>query len=308
MIELESAGEFELIDAMRERWGALAVGIGDDAAVLDVPRGERLLASTDTAVEGRHFRDDWLTSRETARRAVAGALSDLAAMAAAPIGVLVAIQLPEVRRSQLPDIADGIADAVRAAGTVIVGGNLSGGNALTLTTTVLGSAYAPLMRSGARAGDMVYVTGALGGPAAALRALAREERVADAQRERLVAPTPRLMEARWLAQQGCTAAIDISDGLAGDAAHVARASGVTIEIDVARVPVFAEATEGDALAGGEEYELLVTAPALDVDAFTGRFGLALTAIGAVTSGAGELRLLKGGNRVAAPGGYDHFSR
>lgn len=306
--DLESAGEFELIDAMRQRWGALAVGIGDDAAVLDVPRGERLVASTDTAIEGQHFRVEWFTPREIARRATVGALSDLAAMAATPIGVLVAIELPTAHRAQLLDIADGIADAVRVAGTVIVGGNLASGNALTLTTTVLGSAYAPVMRSGARPGDTVYVTGALGGPAAALRALARGDTVASAHRDRLVAPSPRLEEARWLSRQGCTAAIDISDGLAADAAHVARASGVTLQIDIERVPVMPEATQEDALAGGEEYELLLTAPALDADVFAGRFGVALTAIGTVVAGAGELRLLKGGKRVAAPRGYDHFTR
>ena len=306
--DLASAGEFELIDVMRQRWGALAVGIGDDAAVLDVPRGERLVASTDTAIEGQHFRVEWFTPREIARRATVGALSDLAAMAATPIGVLVAIELPPARRGQLHDIADGIADAVRVAGTVIVGGNLASGNALTLTTTVLGSAYAPLMRGGARPGDTVYVTGALGGPAAALRALERGETVIAAHRDRLVAPAARLEEARWLSRQGCTAAIDISDGLVADAAHVAQASGVTLAIDVDRVPIVAEASEQDALAGGEEYELLVTAPGLDVEAFADRFGVALTAIGTVAAGAGELRLQKGGKRVAAPSGYDHFSR
>lgn len=309
--ELGDAGEFELIAAMRRRWADLAVGIGDDAAQLRVPRGEVAVASTDAAVEGIHFRRDWLTLRECGYRAVTGALSDLAAMAAAPLGVLVAIQLPASDRRVLLDLADGIGDAARAAGTVIVGGNLSAGDALGVTTTVLGAAFAPLSRAGARAGDRLYVTGALGGPAAALRTLLSGGAPPAPLRERLAAPEARIAEARWLAANGATAAVDISDGLAADARHLARASGVLAEIDVGSVPVFDGATRDDALAGGEEYELLVAAPAapaFDEDAFRRRFGVTLTPVGRIAAGASDVRLLEAGKRVAAPTGHDHFSR
>jgi thiamine-monophosphate kinase len=226
----------------------------------------------------------------------------------------VAIQLPASDRGVLLDFADGIGDAARAAGTVIVGGNLSAGDALGVTTTVLGSAFAPLSRAGAGAGDRLYVTGALGGPAAALRTLLSGGAPAPALRERLAAPAARIAEARWLAANGATAAIDISDGLAADARHLARASGVVVEIDAGSVPVFDGATPDDALAGGEEYELLVAAPAapaapaFDEDAFRRRFGVMLTPVGRIASGVSDVRLLEAGKRVAAPPGHDHFSR
>ena len=301
--------EFELIAAMRDRWGPLAVDIGDDAAVLRVSRGESLVASTDAALEGVHCRLDWLTPRECAYRAVTAALSDLAAMAASPIGVLLAMQLPPARADVLPELADGAADAVRAAGTVIVGGNLSAGDAVGITTTVLGTAFAPLRRAGARAGDTLYVTGLLGGPAAAVRALSGGRTLPDSVRSRFAGPRARIAEGRWLALAGATAAIDISDGLAADAGHLAEASGAALEIDVDRVPVFEGATVDDALAGGEEYELLVAARArLDEDAFQARFGLPLTQIGRVADGPAGMTLTRRGARVAVPPGYDHFSR
>src|SRR4051812_2535956 len=184
------SAEFDAIRAMRERWGARAVGIGDDAAVLDVPRGDKLVVSVDAAVENRHFRRDQRTPRDIGYRAVTAALSDLAAMAARPLGVLVALTVPASWRDVLLDLADGIGDAVDAAHTTIRGGNLTDGVELSIVTTVLGSAFAPLSRAGARVGDTLYVTGQLG----------------DASARRRVA---RIAEACWLAERGATAAIDI---------------------------------------------------------------------------------------------------
>ncbi|MEX2178950.1 MAG: thiamine-phosphate kinase [Gemmatimonadaceae bacterium] len=307
--ERAPATEFEMIAALRARWGDLAVGIGDDAAVLRVARGDRMVVSTDAAVEHVHFRADWLTPREVGYRAVTAALSDLAAMAAAPSGVLVALQLAPRDREALMDIADGIGDAVRAAGTVVLGGNLTAADALGITTTVLGSAYAPLMRGGARAGDVLYVTGRLGGPGAALRALRAGQAPAAAHRERFARPRARIAEARWLATRGATAAIDVSDGLAADAAHLSAASVCAVEIDVETVPVIDGAMRDDALGGGEEYELLVAfrAPP-DTAAFAERFGIPLTRVGRVVDGSADVRLLEGGRRVATPAGHDHFRR
>ena len=245
--------EFDAIRQLIARWGTRAVEIGDDAAILRVPRGDGLVASIDSAVEGRHFRAGWLTPREIGYRAVAAALSDLAAMAARPLGVLVAIVAPATWRDRLAEIADGIGDAVDVARTHIRGGNLSGGSELSITTTVLGHAFAPLTRTGARAEDFVYVTGRFGGAGAALALLGAGE-AADDYHDRFARPVPRIAEARWLADHGASAAIDVSDGLVADLGHIAAASGVGVELDAERVPRFPGVDVGLALRSGEEYE------------------------------------------------------
>lgn len=312
MIRLGSGAEFDLIRALASRWegGSLATGLGDDAAILTAPRGDKLVVSTDAAVEGIHFRRDWLSLREAGYRATAAALSDLAAMAATPLGILVAFTTDPARRDDLLEMADGIGDAVRSAGTVIVGGNVSAGPALTITMTVVGSAFEPLTRSGARAGDAVYVSGRLGGPAAAVRALANAEQPRPHHRDRLAGPSPRLREARWLAARGATAMIDISDGLARDAEHLAVASGVSIHLDADRIPLIDGATFEEGAGGGEEYELLCTASReVDVSGFADAFGVPLTLVGSVVaSEAPHVELTRNGVRVAVPPGYDHFSR
>lgn len=310
MTRLGAGAEFDLIRALAARWGPLATRLGDDAATLAAPRGEKLVVSTDAAVEGIHFRRDWLSLREAGFRATAAALSDLAAMAATPLGILVAFTTDPAHRDDLFEIADGIGDAVRGAGTVIVGGNISAGPALTITTTVVGSAFEPLTRGGARAGDAVYVSGQLGGPAAAVRSLANAGQPEPPHRGRLAAPSPRLREARWLAARGATAMIDISDGLTRDAEHLAVASGVSIHLDADRIPVIDGATFEEAAGGGEEYELLCAASGdVDVSAFAETFGVPLTLIGrVVTTESPGVELTRHGARVAAPPGYDHFSR
>ncbi len=307
-IPLGPGREFDAIRGLLERWGPLAVGVGDDAAVLDVPRGERLVASTDTALDGVHFRRDWMTPREIGYRAVTAALSDLAAMAASPLGILVSVHLPADARDTLNEIADGIGDATRAADTVIRGGNLAAAGALAITTTVFGAAMTPLWRVGARAGDIVYVTGRLGGPAAALGALRSGKRPAPVHRERLAHPVARIAEARWLAARGAAAAIDLSDGLSGDSAHLAAASGVALELSLDALPIIGGASADEAL-GGEEYELLLTARAPIAEGeFSDRFGVPLTRIGVVTDGPPGVTFMRAGKRVAVPPAYDHFSR
>lgn len=308
-IPLAGGREFDLIRQMREQWGDLAVAIGDDAAVLQPPRGERVVISTDAAVDGVHFRRDWLSLSGIGYRAVAAALSDLAAMAATPRGILVSMTLPAGDETHVLQLATGIGDAVRAAKTVILGGNLSRADALSITTTVVGSAFSPLSRSGGRPGDLLYVTGQLGGARAALRLLERGRKPDPQLRDRFARPRARLEEARWLAVRGAVAAIDVSDGLGGDAAHLAAANDCIIDIDVERVPVFPDATLDDALAGGEDYELLIVSRAPLPDAeFTSQFGIPLTAIGRFSERGNEVRLLRNGRRITAPAGHDHFSR
>ena len=302
---MSRAGEFELIARMRERWGALAQGIGDDAALITPPRGEQMVISVDACVERVHFERGWLTLREIGYRAVTAALSDLAAMAASPRGVLTAITLPERDRDFLMEIADGIGDAVRAASTVVIGGNLSAAESLSITTTVVGTAFAPLTRSAARPGHLLYVTGSLGGPGAALAAFQRGDTPAPVARDRFARPMARLAEARWLAARGVVAAIDISDGLTQDAIHLADASDVGLAIDDALIPVLPGIVAEAASRSGEEYELLLASPVpLPEAEFAARFGIPLTQIGRVV----ERSQTPASTRVVVPRGHDHFSR
>jgi len=305
MTSLGPGAEFDAIRSILRRLGPRAKGIGDDAAVVSIPRGDSLVASVDSVVEGRHFGPGWLTPREIGRRGVVAALSDLAAMAAKPLGVLVAMVVPEAWRPELDSLTDGIADAVSSANTFVLGGNLSDGSELSITTTVLGSAFSPLARSRARPGERVYVTGRLGAPRAATERLARGES-AGLFHDRFANPSPRIDEARWLADQGATAAIDISDGLVADLRQLSAASATHIELDAARVPCFHDVNIETALSSGEEYELIVTSPApFDAAEFERRFGIPLTEIGRVVPGAAVVDVH--GARVAAVSGHDHFS-
>lgn len=303
--------EFDLVRTLLARWGALASGVGDDAAVLDLPDGERLVVSTDASLDGVHFRRSWLTPREIGARAAAAALSDLAAMAAVPRGMLIALALPGEWVGDLEAIADGIGDVARATGTPIVGGDITKATQFGITCTVLGSTSTPIRRDGMIPGDFIYVTGVLGGPSAALRALDRGDAVDAAVRERLVRPRPRLQEAIWLARHGVHALVDISDGLGAELRHLAAASRVEVRIELGRVPVMRGCTLQDAARGGEEYELIACSPhALDPDAFARTFALPLSEIGRARASLEPLVTIlrgEGSERVDLGEGYDHFS-
>jgi thiamine-monophosphate kinase len=307
-IALGEGAEFDTIRDLIARWGATASGIGDDAATLDLPRGERLVVSIDAFVIDRHFERDWLTPTEIGYRATAAALSDLAAMAAAPLGLLFAVNVPKDWRDKLGEIADGVAIAAHEAGTVIVGGNLSAAAELSIATTVLGSTFATLPRSGAQIGDHLYATGRLGGPGAAVAAWKSGREPDRAARQRFAHPTPRLREARWLADRGATSCIDISDGVVADARHIAAASGRQLEIHLDKLPVIDGVSAMDAARSGEEYELLVSASRVDTDAFATKFGIPLTDVGVVIPGDAGVTIVEHGARVAAIPGHDHFSK
>lgn len=305
---LGRGAEFDAIRTIIAGLGDRASAIGDDAAVLSLPRGDQLVASVDATVEDVHFRREWLTAREIGRRATVAALSDLAAMGAVPIAVLSALEVPESWRAELPEIARGVADAAASVGARVVGGNTTRGPVLALTTTVLGSVFRPLRRDGARPADRVYVTGRLGGPGAALEKWREGATPRASDRDRFASPVVRIAEALWLAAAGASAAIDVSDGLTADLGHLAAASGVAITVDAELVPCLDGITIALALASGEEYELAVTAPTpLDVDGFAARFGIPLTAIGVVAAGEPGVSLRAHGQRVAPPSGHDHFS-
>lgn len=307
-LPLGDGREFDAIRAMLEEWGPRATGVGDDAATLEMPAGAQLVVSTDASVEGVHFRREWMSASDIGARAATAALSDLAAMAAEPLGMLLSLVVPRQWDDDLLALARGVGITASGAGCPIVGGNLTRGSELSLTITVLGHSTQPLRRAGARAGDRVYVTGQLGGPGAALRALLASERPAPADLARFVAPVARLREAQWLDAAGACAAIDISDGLLADAAHLARASGVTLALDLASVPRVDGVTPAQAVTSGEEYELLIAVPAdvaVDVGQFVRSFGIPLTDIGSVQPAVAEAVLFAGDGGGLARG-HDHL--
>jgi thiamine-monophosphate kinase len=304
--------EFASIARWVRQWGTHARGIGDDAAILDVPEGTRLVVSTDTSTENVHFRRPWLTPAEIGWRAAMAALSDLAAMGAEPLGVLIAVGAPEDWDSALDDVLRGVGEACASAHAPIIGGDTTRAPVLSLGITVLGTTKAPMRRDGARAGDVVYLTGSLGGPGAALQAWLAGGTPRVTHRARFARPVARLGMGAWCSANGATSAIDLSDGLVSDAAHIAAASGVQIAIELSAVPVVGGVTTRDALASGEEYELLITGPeGMDRAASQAKVGT-LTPIGRVlaaasTSGSGVL-VKDGSHRVDPPTGYDHLSQ
>jgi thiamine-monophosphate kinase len=305
-IALGPGREFDIVRTLLAEWGNSAERIGDDAAILEVPPGEKLVVSTDTSVEGVHFKREWLNHFEIGYRATAASLSDLAAMAARPLGLVIALTLPEADRHEARTIATGIGEGASAVLCPIVGGDLSSGKVLSLTITALGSVARPLSRAGAKPGQRVYVTGRLGGPAAALRAWRGGGVPSDRDRARFANPVPRIDAAMGLAMRGATSAIDVSDGLIADIGHIAAASKVCLEIDLAKVPRIDGVSAMDAASSGEEYEIAVTAPEIDVAQFSQEFGLDLTEIGRVVAGPSRVELLQDGKPVTAPVGFDHF--
>jgi thiamine-monophosphate kinase len=300
---------------------AVRVGPGDDCAVV---RGEGIALSIDMSVEGVHFRRDWLDPREIGYRAAAAALSDLAAVAATPIGILVALALQRGDAAATGvRVMEGAAAAAASVNAVLLGGDVTRTHGpLVVDVVVVGNALWPALRSGAAPGDVIWVTGELGAAAAAVRALQRGDAPEPAARRAFAHPTPRTAEAAWLARYGViNALIDLSDGLAGDLGHIAAASAVKIIVDAAAVPIHpaarAEAAStGDALrlalSGGDDYELCFAAPTGAVEPlvqpFTETFALRLSRIGSVQQGSGVLlRDLAGGSSELDATGYDHFA-
>ena len=332
-------GEFDLIarlvetvaDARSDRaseWGArIAVASGDDAAVT-VPKGATA-TSVDSLVDGVHFRRRTAPLRSVGRKALAAALSDLAAMGAAPGEAYVQLGVPDdLDQAGCLELGEGLAQVAAEHDVAVLGGDVTRAPVLWLAITVVGhagSAGGLVRRAGARPGDILAITGELGGAAAGLLVLDRPEleaavgaEVADSLRRRQLEPCPRLRAGRALAAAGASAMIDVSDGLGGDAGQIAAASDVRLVIELERLPVQAGVGELAAAAGvdadematglGEDYELLVTLPPEHVDgasAAVAATGSALTLIGAVERGEGVvLRAPDGSERRAK--GFDQL--
>ena len=314
-LHLGPGGEFDRLRAIFARLGSAGYDLGDDCALVPL-WGHTLALSIDLAVEGVHFRTEWLSWPEIGWRATAAALSDLAAAGATPLGVLVSLGLPtrSAGRSTrvATDVMGGVAAAVRAVGAVVLGGDLVRSARALVDVCVLGRVERPgrpVRRRGARPGDGVWVTGRLGGPGLALAALRAGRRPPPAARRRFAHPVPRLAAGAWLARHGARAMIDVSDGLAGDAGHLAAASGVRVELALERLPLWPGVTPRAAAASGEEYELLVALPrrfgAAQARALRRATGVRLTRIGTCARGRG-VAVTDHGRPIAPPAGFDHF--
>lgn len=325
--------EFDLIELIRARCASaredVVLGIGDDAALLAVPPTQLLAVSTDTLVAGVHF-PEMTSAYDVGWKALAVNLSDLAAMGATPAWATLALTLPHADARWVSEFADGFAALAREYKLALVGGDTTQGP-LAITVTIHGFVPhgAALLRSGARAGDGVYVTGTLGDAAAGLRCLDKNDGqaarllaaapgVREFLIERLNRPTPRV--AQGLVLRGrASACIDVSDGLLADSGHICAASGVGAEIGVDLLPsssallaLFDAPTRRDfQLAGGDDYELCFTvadpgAPALLQD--LARSGCGATRIGCVVAAPGVHVLDGAGNPVSlSRAGWEHFA-
>lgn len=331
---LRDVGEFGFIDriaAMVSRAGddpRVVLGIGDDAALLDLGGPELVAVTTDAMLEGRHFRLDWLAPAEVGWRAAAGALSDLGAMGATPSSAFCSVGLPPDWPVEDADaLLEGIARSTEAVGGLLTGGDVIASDRVLIDIMALGQVPRgrQLTRHTARAGQVLAVTGALGAPAAAVAMLAARGRGALAEhqavRARFARPEPRIAAGRTIAESGlASAAIDISDGLVQDAGHIAERSHLRAVIAAERVPIadgcreVAAILNADALtwalSGGEDFELLIALDEADLDALRALppvAGIGLTIVGHLEEGEGAIAVNASGEEIDLPrGGWNHF--
>lgn len=316
---LGPGGEFDRIRAIlgadrSADAGGMTVGPGDDAAVL----GD-LVFSTDLTVEDVHFRREWMDLETLGHRAVTVALSDLGAMGAEPVFVLLSLAVPDLGIEPLRRLGDGARRAITEAGARLAGGDLSRSpGPLVIDVIAVGRSRDPVLRSTASPGDDVWVSGTLGGAAGAVAAWTEGRTPDEELRRAYERPDPPLPLLGQLRAAGLVSAgIDVSDGLLADAGHLAAASDVCLRIRDEAVPVH-PGLEGLppgrrfelALTGGEDYQLLFTAPQESRGALEARAGGAvpLSRIGTVAPGSGVVRVAPdGGEHAVEHGGFDHFA-
>ena len=331
---LRDAGEFgfiERISALVAQAGddpRVVLGIGDDAALLDLGGRELLAVTTDAMLEGRHFRLDWLRPGEIGWRAAAGALSDLAAMGADPAAVFCSVGLPPDWPVEDADaLMEGIATSIGSTGAILAGGDLIASDRVLIDIMAIGQVPrgGQLTRGGARCGQLLAVTGALGAPAAAVAMLNAGGREGLGEHgavwRRFARPEPRIAAGRAIATSGlASAAIDLSDGLVQDAGHIAERSNLRAVIEGERVPIadgcleIAEALGEHALrwalSGGEDFELLIAVDEARADALRALPAIneiGLTVVGHLEEGEGVVALDALGDEIALPsGGWNHF--
>lgn len=297
-----------------ERQSSVRLGIGDDAAILSPPPG-KLVWTVDACVEGTHFERSLLSLEDVGWKSFHAAASDLAAMGAAPVAALSALELPRgFSRDELDELASGQAAAAKAARCPVVGGNMARAEKLAVTTTLLGRAYAPLTRAGARPGEELWLVGEVGLAAAGfalLRSRRRQPRSAAVERCVRAWRRPQALLKRGPALVGrASAAIDVSDGLGGDVAHLGRESGVKVVIEAKALEAalapelvsvaawLAKAALEFALYGGEDYALVAAGPSARRPKFARR-------IGRVERGRGAF-LESATTRLRLGAGFDHL--
>ena len=301
--------EFELIRRYFDRDGEVAgvsTGIGDDGAVLTPDPGLQQIQVIDTLIEGVHFPGN-TDPVDIAYRAVAVNLSDIAAMGGRPRWMTLALTLSDANEQWVKAFAKGLFAAADEYDVALVGGDTTNGPTVTVTVTITGEVEhgEALLRSGARAGDGIYVTGTLGDAAAGLELLQRGDEN-DVLVQRFLRPTPRIEIGRSLIGKA-SAAIDVSDGLAGDLNKLLLASDVGGEIDIEKLPLSAslrerfDSAQQLALTGGDDYELCFTASANAVATISG-----VTRIGTVSRAAGLVCRLHGDIVEIDDSGYRHF--
>ena len=309
------------------------LGIGDDCAIIQLRGKEDLAVTTDLSIAGRHFNLDWHPPKAVGHRTLARGLSDLAAMGARPVAAFLSLGLPRgLAGKWLQQFLKGFFALATTYDVPLAGGDLAESPVAVadiILTGAVGRGKA-LLRSGARPGDLIYVTGKLGGAAAGLaelRKLAGSRRRTGPQTSmhhppripaRLRAmlaphlyPQPRIAQGLWLARGSmATAAIDLSDGLSTDLAHLCEESGVAAEVDAAALPIHPAVTQAQALHGGEDYELLFTAPP-SVRLPHSLSGVSVTCIGKIVRKRAErpqvALVTARGSEPLEPMGWEHFS-
>jgi len=317
--------------AGRNQLGGLRLGIGDDCALLVPRKGEEVAVTTDLSIAGRHFRLDWHQPEAVGHRALARGLSDLAAMGARPVAAFLSLGVPRemsvaksCRTAWVNRFLDGLLALAEAHKTPLAGGDLAESPVAVADIVLFGAVPRgrALLRSGARPGDLLYVTGALGGAAAGLARLAELASSGSANPPRIprrleallaphLYPQPRVAQGLRFQRRGlASSAIDLSDGLSTDLAHLCAESGVSAEVDAELLPLAPGASLAQALHGGEDYELLFTAPA--AARLPRRIsGVPVTQIGRMVKarrGQPAVKLVTSqGSEVLESQGWEHFS-
>ena len=310
--------ESDLIRAIRDRAkqrrGSVAVGIGDDCAVLRPRAGEELVVTTDLSLEGTHFRREWHEARSVGHRCLARGLSDIAAMGAKPMAAFLSLAVPaDTPQAWMDDFFKGFLALADRYETTLAGGDVSQAQSgIVADVMVLGSAKRgrALLRSTARVNDIIYVTGALGASAAVLDAMVagkQPPRSEDSRRH--FYPEPRIAVGDFLAKRKLARAmIDCSDGLSVDLGHICEESGVGAIVNRDLLPIAPGATLEQALHGGEDYELIFTAPVkakipVEID------GVPVTEIGWITRERGlYVSDLRNPPQPLEPRGWQHFRK
>jgi thiamine-monophosphate kinase len=293
----------------RRRTAGIGLGIGDDAAVLRVPPGHEILVTTDFSLEGVHFRREWHPAESVGHRCLARGLSDIAAMGGEPRAAFLSLALPaDLPQRWVDRFVRGLLALAKKHGVTLAGGDTAQSPAGVLADiVVVGSAPKgkAITRAGARPGDVLYVTGELGGSAAVLGELYRSRKISAKKFARHFYPEPRVAVGSFLRERGwATAMIDLSDGLSTDLHHICEESGVGAEVLAEAIPCDRAASLEQALHGGEDYELLFTTrPGRKVPKEIA--GVPVTRIGEIAR-SGVFLTRSGERKRLASGGWEHL--